>query len=103
MAGSAQSKTLPVISEEPKFYGYLIALGVQCGDPGDGPLTYFYAMFEYGSSSQVFIVPDAKLFKYLSKHLVSMAETRELSDGTDYGYDKLWIEKKNRRWLVYTP
>ena len=91
-----------VMTETERYYGYLIALGLQndTGQPNAEP-RHLYAMFEYGGRPDVWVVPDAELFAALAPHLVAMAKTREAGD--PYGYNKLWISKQNGKWIVELP
>ena len=92
---------MDTIGEEEKFYGYVIGLQVE-RHPEPKPVgTRLYATFEYNGEVSVWEVPDPKLFEILSGHLCSMAITR--SDLGEYGYDKVWIEKRDGKWLVDLP
>ena len=90
------------ISESPRFYGYLVALGTGTdGLESDANLKSHYAMFEYNGEKSVWTVPDWELFEILASHLVSMVRSRCESDS--YGYEKLWIEKNDGKWIVDLP
>lgn len=91
---------MDTIGEKEKFYGYIIGLQVErC--PDDRINRKLYATFEYNGEVEVWKVPDSELFKILSSHLVSMANIRSGED--EYGYSKLWIEKKKGKWVVDLP
>jgi hypothetical protein len=91
---------LDTISEQEKFYGYIIGLQVErC--PTDRVGDKLYATFEYNGQATVWRVPDPALFKILSSYLCSMAEFRVA--GEDYGYSKLWIKKDKGKWDVRLP
>ena len=97
-----ESQSVPVIGEEADFYGYIVGLSVGLGDPCPGYLDrHLYVMFEYNGKRKVWIVPDEELFKILSGYLCETAWLRKNSD--DYGYNKLWIEKKDGKWIVDLP
>ena len=94
------TRPTPTIGEASKFYGYIIGIGI-IESPGEEIGRRLYASFEYNGITTVFLVPDADLFQILSNHLVKMAWSRTNTD--DYGYEKLWIEKKNGKWVVDLP
>ena len=101
-----ETHEIPTIGEEEKFYGYITGLGIErCTEPlspNPAGLTRFYATFEHHGKTSVWLVPDPALFELLSEHLCSMVRARWAS-GDDYGYDKLWISKKNGAWNVDLP
>jgi hypothetical protein len=98
-----QTQPLPVIGTEPHFYGYITGLGIEsCPNLSDAPVpSTLYATFEYGSETTVWVVPDHKLFAMLAEHLKSMAFERDTSDA--YGISKLWISRRDGRWIVDLP
>lgn len=89
---------VPIIKDEEKFYGYIIGLAIE---PNEDSFNKMYVSFQYNAKTQIWMVPDSDLFQILAKHLCSMAVVRSVSD--DYGYEKLYIEKKNGKWIVETP
>lgn len=94
---------LGTIGEEAKFYGYIIGVSLErSGDElsGETP-TKMFAMFEYNGEKSVYEVPDIELFRQLAGHLLSNAEMR--AEHGEYGYAKLWIEKKDGKWDVDLP
>jgi len=97
------AQEIPVIGNEERFYGYITGLGLEAKyDPLYCGIPKLYATFEKGDETEVWIVPDWYLFRILSDHLVSMAETRE--SGEEYGYDKLWISRpEGSGWIVDLP
>src|SRR5437667_9505237 len=99
----ASATDLPVIGEQPHFYGYITGIGVErCRDPGSGPIPQrLYAAFEYNGETSVWVVPDHELFQQLAKQLVDMAVMQD--EHGDYGYAKLWISRKDGRWDVDLP
>ncbi|SRR5258708_3238804 len=109
---SVTTMQLPVIGSKEQFYGYIVSLGVglereeTIEDNAGCHIELhddrrLYAMFEYNGHRQVWVVPDAELFRLLATHLYSMARTRDNTD--DYGYDKLWISKETGAWKVDLP
>jgi hypothetical protein len=93
-----------VITESEDFYGYIIGLQVErYPHPGpDSPVgSKLFATFEYRGKTSVWEVPDADLFRLLSRHLVDMAVSRTEVD--EYGYSKLVIKKEHGRWHVNLP
>jgi hypothetical protein len=94
---------IPTIGTGEHFYGYLTGLGVggTLEDSWEHDLN-LYAMFEYNGARSVWIVPDSELFEILSKHLCSMAWYRK-NASDDFGYNKLWIEFKDGKWIVELP
>lgn len=90
-----------VISKRARFYGYIIGLQIErC--PKDGILgRKVCAMFEWSGRISLWAVPEIELFYALAHRLALMAKCRLNTD--DYGYEKLWIEKKNGLWIVTTP
>lgn len=91
---------MKTIGEREKFYGYIIGIQVErC--PDDRINRKLYATFEYNGEVEVWEVPDSVLFEILGRYLVSMANIR--SGGDEYGYSKLWIEKKKGKWVVALP
>jgi len=98
------NEAVPVIGPEEKFYGYIIGLASEPWDEESKVSTRMYATFEYNNERTVYRVPDASLFEILSGHLCGMAAVRERTGGDDYGYDKLWIQKRSDgNWSVQLP
>jgi hypothetical protein len=96
------TERIPVIGPEEKFYGYIIGLGIGVSDPlNDYQDRNLYALFEYNCVRSTWIVPDEKLFKILSKYLCGDAWIIKNTD--DHGYNKLWIEQKEGKWIVNLP
>lgn len=60
-----------------------------------------FARFEYSGTTTVWQVPDSDLFSLLAKHMVDNAVMRDVHE--DWGYSKLWIEKKGTEWHVDLP
>ncbi len=89
-----------VIGREAKFYGYIVGLEMERGD-SPGIRRRMFARFEYGPLSSVWEVPDSDLFGLLAHHMVGNATMRH--EHADYGYSKLWIEKKDGRWIADLP
>ena len=91
------------IGHEAKFYGYIVGLEIERGDLPDSPEVpkRMFARFEYGAKSTVWEVPDSDLFALLANHMVGNATMRNVHD--DYGYSKLWIERKEGQWIVDLP
>lgn len=89
------------IAEKESFYGYIIGLWVEPEyDPDRRAPSKLYARFEYSGSSRVWLIPDYDLFKVLTSHLADMARMRSC-DG--YGMEKLWIGKKDGKWVADLP
>jgi len=98
----AATRELPVIGDEPHFYGYITGVGVErCSDARDDVPRHLYATFEYNGETSVWLVPDHELFTELAGHLVDTAVMRD--EHGDYGYAKLWISRKDGRWDVDLP
>lgn len=91
---------IPTIGEDEHFYGYITAIGVERSD-ADQIGRRLFATFEYNDVTTVYQVPDEKLFEILAMYLCQMAWHRKNTD--DYGYEKLWIEKKDSKWIVDLP
>lgn len=91
------------IKNEAHFYGYIVGLHLEpSADKLDSETpTKMFATFEYGGTQTIWEVPDFGLFTELSHHLMSNAEMRY--EHQDYGYAKLWIEKKANGWEVDLP
>ena len=93
------------ITEAVNFYGYLVGLSVgrlplslSSYDKGDLRL---FATFMYNGTKTTYEVPDLELFKILSEYLMSTAWDYKNSDGDTL--NKLYIEKKDGRWLADLP
>jgi hypothetical protein len=98
----ATTRELPVIGDDPHFYGYITGIGVErSSDASDNVPRHLYATFEYNDETSVWLVPDHELFALLARHLVDMAVMRD--EHGDYGYAKLWISRKDGRWDVDLP
>jgi hypothetical protein len=96
-------REVPTIGPEKRFYGYITALGIENwhNAPNDPMPRRLFATFEYNGKTNVWIVPDEDLFKILSSHLNDMAWHYKNTD--EYGYAKLWIEKRDGEWHVDLP
>jgi hypothetical protein len=92
---------IPTIQDEEKFYGYIIGLGIEPDRNDDAPLDKMYASFEYNGEIQIWMVPDPDLFQILAEHLCSIDIVISISDS--YVNQKLYIEKKNGKWIVDVP
>jgi|GEM_PF-6883663 len=92
-----------MIGTELKFYGYIVGLQLQpCNLPESPDVAgRMFATFEYGATTTVWEIPDHKLFRELSRHLSDNAQMRD--EHEDYGYSKLYIEKKDGEWEVDLP
>jgi len=92
-----------VIGPEAKFYGYIVGLQIERGDLPDSPEVpaRMFARFENSGTTSVWEVPDHKLFRTLASHMADNAQMRDEHD--DWGYSKLWIEKKKGEWVVDLP
>lgn len=89
------------IGDASRFYGYIVGLGVTLELDDDlNPNPSMYALFEYNGEMTAWIVRDLELFSILNKHLSDMAW--HANEGK-FGYSKLWIEKKNGKWVVELP
>jgi hypothetical protein len=98
----ATSRELPVIGDKPHFYGYITGVGVErCPNATDDVPRRLYATFEYNGETSVWLVPNHELFAELARHLIDMAVMRD--EHADYGYAKLWISRKNGKWIVDLP
>ncbi len=92
-----------IIGNEAMFYGYIVGLHLEPSSDdmkADTP-TKMYATFEYNNGQTVWEVPDFDLFCRLSMHLQNNAQVRY--EHGDYGYSKLWIERKEAEWNVDLP
>lgn len=89
-----------VIPEEERFYGYITSLGMEEYHGRDYSPLRLYATFEYNGQSSFWIVPSAELFKILTPFLIEMASER--ANGMP-GHSKLWIGKKNGKWIANLP
>lgn len=96
----ARVSKIPTITEDVAFYGYITGLGVERDTGKPEVPARLFATFEYNGEVKVWLVPDAELFKELSEHLNEMAVLRELGD---YGYNKVWIERRGGDWHVDLP
>jgi hypothetical protein len=81
--------------------GYITGIGVERTTDPYNIGRRLFATFEYNGETIVYQVPDPELFEILAQHLCGMASSRKNSD--DYGYSKLWIEKKDGKWIVDLP
>ena len=92
-----------IIGPESSFYGYIVGLHLEpsSDDIHAETPTKMYATFEYNSGQTVWEVPDFDLFCQLAGHLKNNAQMRY--EHGDYGYSKLWIEKKAEGWDVDLP
>lgn len=91
----------PIIGPEEHFYGYVIGLSIEpWTDEGEVP-ERLLVTFEYGERQQVWEVPDLELWTILWEHLHGNGWHRKNTD--DYGYGKVWIEKKEGAWVVDVP
>lgn len=93
----------PVIGHEEKFYGYIVGLHLE---PSTDDLhaetpTKMFATFEYNNDQKTWEVPDFDLFCQLAGYLKDNAQMRY--EHGDYGYAKLWIERKGDEWDVDLP
>lgn len=95
--------SIQMIGAERDFYGYIVGLQLERGDLPESPdiPARMFARFEYGARTTVWEIPDHKLFRALSKHLCDNAQMRD--EHEDYGYSKLYIEKKDGEWEVDLP
>ena len=96
-------ETIGMIGEEPRFYGYVVGLSLERGDlPGSPEVPQrMFARFEHGVKVSIAEVPDHELFSILAGHLCDNARMR--NEHEDYGYAKVWIEKKDGQWHVDLP
>lgn len=92
---------METIGEKSEFHGYIIGLQLE-RTPDEKIGNKMYALFEYNGEVKLKQIPDFHLFKLLSDHLVEMATLRE-NCPDDYGYNKLWIAKKNGKWSANLP
>ena len=93
------NNTAPLITKESKFYGYLTGIHLGSFDSPETTNTIF-APFEYNGLT-TWQVPDFELFKILTDYLCDGVQERYESDG--FGRIKLWIEKKDGKWIVELP
>ncbi len=92
---------LETIGETEAFYGYITGLGIHPNaDDESKSWGNLYASFEYGGETKVWIVPDIELFNILANFLKAMAWERH--EGC-IGMQKLWIVKRNKKWIVDLP
>lgn len=90
-----QQQAMRTIGESPAFYGYVVGLVSRKNQ--------LLVTFEYNDDIEVWIVPDAELFRLLADHLCGNAQSQHESDGEDFGYNKVWIEKIDGKWSVTLP
>ena len=93
--------TAQIIGSEAKFYGYIVGLFLEPNPDSGNDRLRLFATFEYSGNQTTWEVPDHELFRILSGHLSDNAQMR--NEHGEYGYSKLWIEKKAEGWDVDLP
>lgn len=94
-----QERAYPVIGPESKFYGYVIGLNLEpWEDNYENGSRRLLATFEYSGTVTTWEVPDLELWEMLWRYLKGNGWHR--NELGEYGYDKVFIEKKDSGWDV---